>query len=142
MNNAQRKTLSDINVDINVLIAEVQTAAEQVEEDVTLDLVAFKANVLEPLALRLDDISLAIESEKDDEEGKYDNMPESLQNGEKGEAMQAAIEALDSAMTNVESAAEMLRTEDTDRDAIVTDLQDAADTELESAVGSIEEAMA
>ncbi len=39
---------------------------------------------------------------KDEEEEAYYNMPESLQDGEKGEAMQGAIDALDYAISEIE----------------------------------------
>lgn len=39
---------------------------------------------------------------KDEEEEAYYNMPESLQDGEKGEAMQEAIDALDYAVSEID----------------------------------------
>lgn len=39
---------------------------------------------------------------KDEEEEAYYNMPESLQDGEKGKAMQEAIDALDYAVSEIE----------------------------------------
>lgn len=39
---------------------------------------------------------------KDEEEEAYYNMPESLQEGEKGEAMQEAIDALDYAVSGID----------------------------------------
>ncbi len=43
-----------------------------------------------------------IEGFRDDEQEKYDNMPEGLQSGEKGEAMQSAIDAFESAISSAE----------------------------------------
>lgn len=46
----------------------------------------------------LEQLSSDIESIRDEEQEKYDNMPEGLQSGEKGEAMQSAVDALTSAI--------------------------------------------
>ena len=50
----------------------------------------------------LEEIKNKLESMKDDEEAKYDNMPEGLQECERGEQMQESIEALDIACDNLE----------------------------------------
>lgn len=46
----------------------------------------------------------ALEACRDAEQEYYDNMPESFQNGEKGDAAQSAIDALDEAIGNAEDA--------------------------------------
>ena len=51
-----------------------------------------------------------IENVHDEEEEAYDNLPESLQYSERGEAMEEAIDALDSAMTSCEEIADYLDT--------------------------------
>ena len=43
-----------------------------------------------------------LETVKSDEEEYYDNMPESIQNGEKGGQAQSSIDALDNAITDLE----------------------------------------
>lgn len=45
---------------------------------------------------------------KDEEQEAYDNMPEGLQNSEKGETMSEGLETLDSIIYNLEEAAEQL----------------------------------
>lgn len=40
-----------------------------------------------------------IEAMRDEEQDKYDNMPESFQQGERGDAMQTGIDLLDGAAT-------------------------------------------
>ena len=45
-----------------------------------------------------------LESCRDDEQDYHDNMPESLQNGEKGETAQAAIDGLENAIGQIEEA--------------------------------------
>jgi len=53
---------------------------------------------------KLNDLAEEIESIKDEEQDYYDNMPESLQGGEKGEAAQNAITALENAKDNTDCA--------------------------------------
>ena len=49
-------------------------------------------------------IYLDIEEVKDEEEGAFDNMPDGLQEGARGDAMQAAIDKMDSALTEADAA--------------------------------------
>jgi predicted nucleic acid-binding Zn-ribbon protein len=49
-----------------------------------------------------------IESERDAEQEKFDNMPESLQNSDKGQAMEEGISTLDEAIEGVQSAIDAL----------------------------------
>lgn len=51
-----------------------------------------------------------LEMVKDDEEEAYDNMPEGLQESERGDMMQEAIEALDEALSPLEMAIDDLET--------------------------------
>ena len=55
----------------------------------------------------LNDIKDNLESMRD-EEMKYDNMPEGLQESERGEQMQEAIDALDNAVTSLDEAIDSL----------------------------------
>jgi hypothetical protein len=52
----------------------------------------------------IDDLKFQIEFLVEEEQEAYDNMPESLQNGDRGEAAQAAISALEYAVSNIEDA--------------------------------------
>lgn len=56
----------------------------------------------------LNDIKDKLESMKDDEEMKYNNMPEGLQESERGEQMQEAIDALDNAVNSLDEAIDSL----------------------------------
>ena len=56
----------------------------------------------------LEEIKSAIEEMRDDEECKFDNMPEGLQESERGDAMQEAIENLESASSSMEEAIDYL----------------------------------
>lgn len=44
-----------------------------------------------------------LEEMKDEEESKFDNMPEGIQESERGEAMQEAIDKLDEIINTLES---------------------------------------
>lgn len=56
---------------------------------------------LEQAAELIEQAKAALEQARDDEQEYYDNMPESLQNSEKGETAQAAVSALESALDNL-----------------------------------------
>lgn len=56
----------------------------------------------------LEDIKQNIESMLDEENEKYDNMPEGLQESERGEAMQNAIDNLESASDAIGDAIDYL----------------------------------
>lgn len=45
-----------------------------------------------------------LESARDDEQEYFDNMPESLQTGEKGEKAEGAVSQLEDAISEIESA--------------------------------------
>ena len=56
----------------------------------------------------LEKIKCAIEEMREDEECKFDNMPEGLQESERGEAIQEAIDNLESASSSLEEAIDYL----------------------------------
>lgn len=63
-------------------------------------------NIYEVLSVSLDDIRKQqsfLEEMKDEEESKFDNMPEGIQESERGEAMQEAIDKLDEIINMLES---------------------------------------
>ena len=62
---------------------------------------------------QLEEVKSKIETIKGEEEMAYDNMPESLQDGDNGQRMQDAIDALDYALDGF--------------DGIIDNLQDAID---------------
>lgn len=76
MNNARRKSLNNINIELDMVL----TRLKEIKQDLG-----------------------AIQS---DEEDAYDNMPESLQASDRGEASQEAQENLDSAISSLEDAIE------------------------------------
>lgn len=52
----------------------------------------------------LDQVYGELDAIKEEEEEKYDNLPEGLQESEMGEAIQTAIDTLDEACSDLESA--------------------------------------
>lgn len=57
---------------------------------------------------KLLDLLTEIEEIKEEEQEAYDNLPESLQDGEKGEKISGAVDHLDSAYSSLEEAGEYL----------------------------------
>ena len=55
---------------------------------------------------QLDALKSDIESIRDEEQEYYDNMPDSIQQGAKGDAADEAVTALDEAMDSIDSAME------------------------------------
>jgi flagellar biosynthesis chaperone FliJ len=51
---------------------------------------------------KMDEAKSILESVKDEEQDAFDNMPESLQEGDRGQQMQVAIEALERCIDNIE----------------------------------------
>ena len=59
---------------------------------------------LSKLLSTLEGVQNELETLRDEEQEYYDNMPESLQSGDKGNAAETAISELDDAISNVEFA--------------------------------------
>ena len=83
MNAARRKTIANLSKDLTAMQEELET-----------------------LMGRLEDVMTAIESVKDEEQEAYDNMPEGLQQGERGQASDAAIQQLEDAEQALDSFCE------------------------------------
>ena len=56
------------------------------------------------IAETLEDLRVAIEELKDEEQEYYDNMPESMQYGERGERAEAAVSSLEDACDSIDNA--------------------------------------
>ena len=67
-----------------------------------------RRNRIADVQSQLEELKQEIDSILAEEQEAYDNMPESLQNGERGEAMQEAIDALESAVSSCEELDEYL----------------------------------
>jgi hypothetical protein len=76
----------------------------------------------------LEDVRRDVSDILEEEQEKYENMPESLQNGSRGEAMQEAIDNLEQAVEAIESAIANEDVEDEEWPAnMESDLSDAVD---------------
>jgi len=58
---------------------------------------------IETLKSQIEEIKDELESIQDEEQEAYENMPESFQDGEKGEKAQACIDAISDAFYNIET---------------------------------------
>lgn len=58
---------------------------------------------IEKLLEQISDIKAEVESIRDEEQGKFDNMPENFQQGEKGQRLEEVVGNLDDAITDIES---------------------------------------
>ena len=53
---------------------------------------------------KLEDVKSELETLRDEEQEYYDNMPESFQGGDKGDAAQSAVSTLEDAINSIDSA--------------------------------------
>lgn len=77
------------------LIKRIEEAA--IDRAIIDELLLMATESLEQYKETFADIATEIEEIKDEEQEKYDNMPEGLQQGDRGQAIETAISALDSA---------------------------------------------
>ena len=63
---------------------------------------------IEDAQAKLEELKQEIDAILSEEQEAFDNMPESLQDGDRGEAMQEAIDALESAVSSCEEIDEYL----------------------------------
>lgn len=63
-----------------------------------------RREAINKLAGKIVDIQSELETLQSEEQDYYDAMPESLQGGEKGDASQSAIDAMESAKDGIETA--------------------------------------
>lgn len=63
---------------------------------------------IDKLTAQIEEIKEAIEALRDEEQEAFDNMPESLQDGERGERMQSAVEALEYAADDLQECLDHL----------------------------------
>ena len=63
---------------------------------------------IEKLVESLDEIKCSVENIQADEEEKYDNLPESIQDSDRGDEFQNAIDTLEGAAQSIEEAIDYL----------------------------------
>lgn len=108
MNNGQRKVIEDWKDRLSECVSHLEEIPQRREDadegdDVTKPDFLLKTYVM-PMIGVLEDMVADIEDMRDDEQSKYDNLSESLQNSERGEAMQYAAEQLEQAAIYLETA--------------------------------------
>lgn len=69
---------------------------------------AARRKAIDKLYMQLEDLKAAIESLQEEEQEAFDNLPESLQDTERGEAMQEAVDNLEAAASSIEEAMDSL----------------------------------
>lgn len=69
-----------------------------------------RRSAIQKIIERLEEIRDDIDAVKSEEEEAYGNLPESLQESERGEAMSEAIDVLDSAYSSIEESLDYLDT--------------------------------
>jgi DNA mismatch repair ATPase MutL len=63
---------------------------------------------LEAVKDKLEELYFELEAIQEEEEGALNNMPESLQESERGQAMQTAVDTIDDVMNDIESVKDNL----------------------------------
>ena len=67
-----------------------------------------RRKAIEKISEQLEELQAELQELRDAEEEAYDNLPESLQEGEKGDAMQEAIDNMESADSSIQDAIDYL----------------------------------
>ena len=59
---------------------------------------------------KMEEAKTLIEIARDEEQDAFDNMPEGIQTGERGQKMESAIEAMEEVIDDIENTVESLQT--------------------------------
>jgi predicted RNase H-like HicB family nuclease len=84
----------------------------------------------------------SVETIRDDEQEAYDNLPESMQGGDRGDAMQEAIQNLEEAISSIEEAEGLIEDSRTPDDESPQEIYAKAVEVLEAAVETLDNAAA
>lgn len=135
MNKQRRKALEKLQNDLENIKSDLQHAIEIEDGDIPKE-------KLEKHRDDATDIQGQLESLRDEEQDYYDNMPEGLQSGDKGDRAQEAADSLDEAVNQIETVHDILDEAHgySDKEEKQTALE-AAVEEIENAVDSINTAM-
>ena len=101
MNKERRKLLADA-------LAKIEPAKE----------------LLEQIQALLEEIKTSVEEAKDAEQEYFDNMPESLQQGERGQGAEAAVSTLEEAFNSLENMIDAFG--EIDLDEIASQIEEAS----------------
>lgn len=106
MNKQQRKQIAELANELSILDAVGLMEMKPTDEIKQQLMLAPEASLWDVIEAKLDEFKSRVESIRDEEQEKYDNMPESLQGGDKGDAMQEGIQYLEDSMDALDSAIE------------------------------------
>lgn len=67
-----------------------------------------RRSLIDEIIQKIEDLTQDIDLVREEEETAYDNLPESIQESERGEQMYEAIDNLESAISSLEEATEYL----------------------------------
>jgi hypothetical protein len=99
MNKDRRKQINSCLDDVTKLKTEVEEFASTLSSDTDKETIADKE---ENWSGRVSDIKSDLETLRDEEQDYYDGMPEGLKGSERGEGAQAAVDALENAISKLE----------------------------------------
>jgi len=136
MNKEKRNTLADISAKLTAFTHSDGVGAVQLAWETFEAAKMVYREACEAAATALESLMGDIDTEWDDEREKLDNMPEGLQQSDRGLAMEEALDAMNDAREEVDNAIIMLRDEDYD----ATDV--TFDEHLENAVDRLGDAAA
>lgn len=125
MNNYRRKALGEAHIQL----VELKT---QIENFIQESLIRLKFGEEGEFRQRFDSIKADLEGIKDDEQEYFSNMPENMQQGERGSAAEQAVNELEEASCCIDNVLESM-------DELIEKL-DALDGEIEEALPHIDEA--
>lgn len=112
MNAQQRKEIAALSSKLGSFDGSAEMQVVDVAYLKVQDALAEYAAAREAASSKLEEIKEDIDSQATEEQDKFDNMPESLQGGERGQAMEGAIEHLNNAVDELDAAIEKLRDEE------------------------------
>jgi 2-hydroxy-3-keto-5-methylthiopentenyl-1-phosphate phosphatase len=131
MNAQQRKEIEAIKSRIEGFIDSDEMIAVSEAHQAYVDALATLRAARQEAVATLDAIYGDIDDQQNVEQDKFDNMPESLQGGDKGQAMEAAIESLSYAASSIEDVKSALESDDIDENeehaGVSGDLETAAE---------------
>ncbi len=135
MNKQRRKALENLQNDLDKIKSDLQHAIEIEDGNIPKEKLEEHKGVAA-------DVQSQLETLRDEEQEYYDNMPEGLQAGEKGDKAQEAIDSIDEAINQVETTHDSIgqALEASDKEDKQEYLNAAVD-EIENAADSISAAM-
>lgn len=140
MNKQQRTELNKIENMINVQADRLQVVVEELNEDkLPRTPQELHDTVVSDVADALETLLSDVQEQQQDEEDKYENLPQALQEAERGQAMKEAAEKLSESCSSLESAIELLR-EDLGVADLGERLSNIQEYDITDAIGLIQEA--